>query len=55
MLPRASENTVVGHMQPTGLQLDHTVSDSNMKMAKSAVVKKKSIFIKSKKENMKNI
>jgi len=25
MLPRATENAVVGHMRPAGLQLDHTV------------------------------
>jgi len=24
MFPRATENTVVGHMRPAGLQLDHT-------------------------------
>jgi len=41
MLPRATENTVVGHMRPMGRWLDYIVLDSNIKMAKSAVERKK--------------
>jgi len=48
MLPRATENTVVGYMRPAGLYLDHIVLD-NIKMAKAVVEKKKSIFKKLKK------
>jgi len=55
MLPQATEDTVAAHMQLTGLKFDHTGLDINTNMAKSAVKRKKSIFKKWNKENMKNI